>query len=575
MKPILPRYAGWLSGVIVLMALCCQTLHAAPQTSDSLMARCAGRDSLYLQFYGGINKSGNENLPLSEFSAYPWSGGMFVGIGREMNTIWGWRAALRFNHNKSRNVQQCESDDTWGWNSLSLFADATFDLTDAFSRPEKRGRKFNAKLFAGVGVAYTFGFPEDVPLSYTERYSTSSRLVPAARAGLGLSYRIRPQWRVGIELSHNIFTDRFNGVKAGAPIDMRTNLKVGIAYSLGKPPKYPRNNGEKHIVYDTRLHTVPTLPFKLPDAEGTKIRTIQGRAFLDFPVNETVIYPDYRRNPEELQRLSKTIENALFDKTFKVQRVALHGYASPESPYSNNTRLAKGRTQALKSYVCQKFGIDESIVEAHYTPEDWNNLRTFIETRGESRRVKGNIWYEREGIVETPVMPQYVIDSRKELLDVIDLDMDPDEKETVLKKVDGGRPYTWLLQHVYPGLRHTDYIIEYVVRHYPVKESRRLIYTHPEVLSIEEMYRVAQSYEEGSDGWLDALLIAAQQYPENETANLNAACGCVKARRMTDARNYLNKAGSTTETEYLKDVIDAMEGKKSWKMENGKVIVTE
>ena len=44
---------------------------------------------------------------------------------------------------------------------------------------------------------------------------------------------------------------------------------------------------------------------------------------------------------------------------------------------------------------------------------------------------------------------------------------------------------------------------------------------------------------------------------------------------MTEARNYLNKAGSTTETEYLKDVMDAMEGKKSWKMENGKVIVTE
>ena len=153
--------------------------------------------------------------------------------------------------------------------------------------------------------------------------------------------------------------------------------------------------------------------------------------------------------------------------------------------------------------------------------------------------------------------------------------MEPDEKEAVLKKVDGGRPYNWLLQHVYPGLRHTDYIIEYVVRRYPVKEARRLIYTHPEALSLEEMYLVAQSYDEGTDGWLDALLIAARQYPEDKTANLNAACGCVKARRMTDARNYLNKAGSTTETEYLKDVMDAMEGKKSWKMENGKVIVTE
>ena len=145
----------------------------------------------------------------------------------------------------------------------------------------------------------------------------------------------------------------------------------------------------------------------------------------------------------------------------------------------------------------------------------------------------------------------------------------------MLKKVDNGRPYNWLLQNVYPGLRHTDYIIEYVARPFNAKESRRLIYTHPEALSIEEMYKVAQTYEEGSDGWLDALLIAANLNPEDKTANLNAACGCVKTKRLTDARRYLKKAGTTPQANYLRDVIDAMEGKKAWKIENEKVIVTE
>lgn len=531
-----------------------------------------GRDSLYLQIYGGINKSANENLPMSEFSSYPWSGGLFIGVGEEFNALWGWRAALRYNYNKSRNVQECESPDTWGWSSLGVFGDATFDITDALRTSGHRGKALNMKAFAGVGFEYTFGFPMQTPLSYSVAYSTKSRVVPAARVGLDITYKLSNRLKLGMELSHTIFNDHFNGVKTGSPLDMRSDIKIGVTINLvGKKTEHISTVGG--VVYDTRLRTVPTLPLKLPDPEDTKIRAIQGRAFLDFPVNETVIYPRYRRNPEELQRLNKTIENALFDKSFKVQRVVLHGYASPESPYSNNTRLAKGRTQALKSYVCRKFGISESIVQTHYTPEDWNNLRTFIETNGENRRVKGNVWYEREGIVETPVMPQYVTDSRKELLDVIDLDMDPDEKEAALKKVDGGRPYNWLLQHVYPGLRHTDYIIEYVVRRYPVKEARRLIYTHPEALSSEEMYLVAQSYEEGSDGWLDALLIAARQYPEDKTANLNAACGCVETKRFTDARKYLKKAGSTPQAEYLKDVMDAMEGKKPWKMENGKVIV--
>ena len=529
------------------------------------------KDPLYMQLYGGINKSANENLPMSEFTAYPWSGGVFFGIGEELHPLWGWRAALRINHNKSRNVPACEASDTWGWNSVGLFADGTFDLTDAFTKSEGRGVLFNVKLFAGVGASYAYDYPEDVILSYAVPYSTGNRLIPAARAGVDVSYRIAANWRIGVELSHTVFTDKFNAVKTGAPIDMRTNLNVGVTYLFGKreAPVVPVSP----VVYDTRLRTVPWLPFLLPDAEQTKVRSIKGRAFLDFPVNETVIYPQYRRNPEELERMRATIDHALFDKSFQVLRVTLHGYASPESPYSNNTRLALGRTQSLKEYVCQHFQLCDSIVDTDYTPEDWDNLRAFIESRGNSRRVKGDIWYEHETVVETPAMPDYVLKHREELLAVIDSPMEPDEKEARLKYVGGGQPYRWLLQHVYPGLRHTDYVIEYVVKHYEVKDARRLIYTHPEALSVEEMYQLAKSYEEGTDGWLDALMAAAQQYPDDATANLNAASACVRTQRLTDAKRFLTKAGSSAEAIYLADVIRAMEGTVKWRMEDGKVII--
>lgn len=532
-----------------------------------------GKDSLYIQIYGGINKSANENLPMSEFSSYPLSGGFFIGVGKEVNALWGWRTALRYNHNKSRNVQQCENPDTWGWQSLGLFADATFDITDALRPKEHRGARLNVKAFAGVGLSFAFGYPKDIHLSYTVPYSTQNSIVPAARAGLDITYKINDRLKAGMELSHTIFGDRFNGVKTGSPLDMRSNIKIGIAIVIGreKSPITP----VAPIVYDNRLRTIPELPFRLPDAEQTKLRTIKGRAFLDFPVNETTINPKYRRNPEELKRMRKTVEDALFDKTFQIQRVVLHGYASPESPYANNTRLAYGRTLSLKSYLCRVFGIKDSVIDTDHTPEDWANLRAFIETCGGSRRIKGDIWYERETIEETPAMPQYVVDNRDELLRIIDLAIDPDEKETMLRHVGGGKPYNWLLQYVYPGLRHTDYLIEYVVRRYPVKEARRLIYTHPEALSTEEMYRVAQSYGEGTDGWLDALLIAARQYPNDVTANLNAACGCVKMRRLTDAKDYLEKAGNLPETTYLADVIRAMEGKAKWRMEGNKVVIIE
>lgn len=531
-------------------------------------------DPLYLQLYLGMNKSANENLPFTEFTQYPISYGMFLGVGKELSPLWGWRGALRFNHNKSRNVQKCESPDTWGWNSFGFFGDATFDITDALNRkPLKEGanRKFNLKAFAGVGVSWTYGF-DDVPLSYTVEYSRNSCLVPAFRAGLTATWRVSDKWRVGAELSQTAFADNFNGVKTDIPFDTRSNLKIGVTYLLDKRPR--KDVPAEPVVMDNRLRMIPALPFIMPEREETKRRMIAGRAFLDFPVNETIIYPKYRRNPQELRRICNTISHALFDKSIQVTSISLHGYASPESPYSNNTRLATGRTAALMQFLRTKYNISESLFHNEFTPEDWGNLRGFIATEGR-RRVKGDIWYENASILETPEAPACVRNNRDELLRVIDLDMDPDEKELLLKRVAGGEPYKWLLKNVYPGLRHTDYIVEYVVRSYPVKESKRIIYTHPEALSVEEMYRVAQSYDEGSDGWFDALTIAANQYPEDKTANLNAACACVKLKRLTDAKRYLKGTGDTRQARYLADIIKAMEGKCKWRMDNGILTVID
>ncbi len=558
-----------MKNLITILALCGGTLSIQAsgfEKTDSLW----NVDPVYVQLFGGVNKSANENLPFSEFSSYPLSMGFFVGIGKEFSPLWGWRIALRYNHNKSRNVEKCESQDTWGWNNLGLFGDLTFDITDALtSKVRHLARPFNLKAFVGVGAAYTFGFDE-VPLSYTEAYSRKSQLLPAARIGLTATYRVAEHWRVGAELSQTVFTDAFNGVKAGIPFDTRTNLKLGVSYVFGKNKKVL--TPEKPIVMSNRLRTTPALPFRMPDTESTKKRSVAGCAFLDFPVNETVIYPQYRRNPQELRRICSTIDSALFDKSIQVTHITLHGYASPESPYANNTRLAKGRTASLMEYLRKRYHLSVSLFHTEFTPEDWENLRNFI-ADGNRRRVKGDIWYENANILETPEIPAEVSKYRDEMLKIIDQDIDPDVKEQQLKLVGSGEPYKWLLQHVYPGLRHTDYVVEYVVRSYPVSKSRKLIYTHPEALSLKEMYMVAQSYEKGTDDWLDALMIAAKQYPSNPTANLNAACACVEMKRISDAKRFLANAGNSKQALYLADVIKAMEGKCQWKMENGKVVV--
>jgi hypothetical protein len=554
------------------------------QAQSETDSTTTNKDPLYLQLYLGVNKSANENLPWTEFSQYPWSTGIFFGLGREITPLWGWRAALRINRNKSRNVPICESKDVWGWNSTGLYADATFDVTDVFrkSRIKKdsafvkttgdelrqRTSRFNLKAFAGLGLNYTWSF-DDVPLSYTHPYSRSSKLLPGIRAGLTATWQLSDKWRIGGELSQTLAEDHFNGVAHDAPLDTRTNLKVGLTYLFAKKKKAP-----KPIVRLIKLKECPPLPFIMPDPEDVKLRQIQGHAFLDFPVNETVIYPDYRRNPEELARIHKSVDSALFDKSVVITRITLHGYASPESPYSNNTRLAKGRTESLKNYLIRNYHFDSNVFNNLYTPEDWDNLLGFL-TNTKTRKVKGDFWYDNKDFVETPEVPDYVLEHRDEILRIIGRSMDPDAKEELMKKVGNGEPYRWLLEHVYPGLRHTDYIIEYKIRAFSVEKGRKLIYSHPEGLSMEEMYKVATSYEEGSENWLDALLIAVERYPDDRTANLNAACGCVMTSRLNDAKKYLKKAGSSPEARYVNNVIKAMEGTVNWRIENKRVVIYE
>ena len=547
------------------------TVHAiTPAEVDSLLR--IGKDPYYLQLYGGINKSANENLPWTEMTRYPMSWGAFVGLGKELSPLWGWRMALGLDHNKSRNVQVCESDETWGWDDVELFADATFDVTDLLRKNSPdfgvKIPRFNLKAFVGAGALWTFGFPEDVPLSYTDPYTRKSQLCYGVRGGLTATCLVSNNVRLGLELSHTMVNDWFNGVNDHrAPLDHRTNLSVGATWLLCKAVK---NKPRTELIYSNRLRVVPELPLIIPAREEHKVRYIEGISYLDFPVNETVIYPDYRRNPEELQIIRASVDSALFDESIQITSISLHGYASPESPYSNNTRLANGRTAALVNFLQKEYGFGRELFKTAATPEDWENLRAFVEAC--DKLDENRALFKAERGKRVSAVDPCVVENREELLRVIDLDMEEDAKEEVLKQVGGGAPYRWLKEHIYPGLRHTDYVIEYKVQQYEAKDGRRLIYTHPEALSVAEMYQVAITYPVESDGWYDALVIAARQYPNDAAANLNAACASIKARRLKDARVFLDRAGDSADADYVRDVLDAMEGKIEWIMDNGKLI---
>lgn len=113
---------------------------------------------------------------------------------------------------------------------------------------------------------------------------------------------------------------------------------------------------------------IPTLLYIRPQAEPTKTREVSGSAFVDFPVNKTDIRPSYRNNVAELAKITGSIDEVKADEDVTITSIAIKGYASPESPYQNNERLAKGRTEALKEYVENLYNFEDGFIVTSYEP---------------------------------------------------------------------------------------------------------------------------------------------------------------------------------------------------------------
>ncbi len=278
----------------------------------------------------------------------------------------------------------------------------------------------------------------------------------------------------------------------------------------------------------------PELLYVRPQAEMQKTRVLEGSAFVDFPVDQTIIYPEYRNNTAELSKIIETIDFVKNDRDVTITSIWLKGFASPESPYEHNTELSIGRTAALKTYIQQRYNLDSQIFSTDYEPENWEGLRKYVEASD--------------------------ISNRSAILSIIDMDREPDPKEWILKSK-YPKEYDFLLKNCYPALRRTDYRITYDVRSYSdIDEIRRVMLTNPQNLSLNEFYIVAQSVEPGSREFIEIFETAVRLFPNDETANLNAANTAIKRGDYGAALKYLDKAGSSVEAVYSRGVYAYMTG---------------
>lgn len=284
--------------------------------------------------------------------------------------------------------------------------------------------------------------------------------------------------------------------------------------------------------------TVPQYPAALEfvalTGDETIERSAEGSAFIDFVVNKTDIRPTYRNNTKELAKIIATINVVKNDPDATITRVTIKGFASPEGSYSNNVRLAMGRTQALKEYVREYYHFPHEIMSTDYEPEDW------------------------EGLIKR--LQKINIPHREEILQIAKSDMEPDPRNAEIQKR-YPKEYKFILDSIYPALRHSDYTVKYRIRTYvDIEELKRVYAGNPANLRPVDFERIASTMTPGSPEWDEVYLKAAELYPNDTDAALNGANILMKQGKLTEAARLLNNAGERPEAFYSRATLAALNG---------------
>ena len=316
----------------------------------------------------------------------------------------------------------------------------------------------------------------------------------------------------------------------------------------------------------------PEFLYVAPVAEAVKMREISARAYIDFPVNRTEIYPDYRRNPEELAKIRATIDSVRNDRDIKITSLHISGTASPEGGYQNNVRLASGRTESLKNYVQGLYHFAPGFITTSFEPVDWKGLAEFLRTvlysgsrsltPGQQTAVRlDSIRFDQFGNIPGNIeIWREKLPDAAAILGIVDSNIEPFERNNKIKFTYKDQ-YAWLLENVYPALRHSDYRIQFEIKTYTdVAEILEVMADRPQNLSLAELFVAANSQPVGSELYDRAFDLAVTMYPDDETANLNAGINAMRRGDLVSADKYLPKAGESPEAEYARALLILLQG---------------
>lgn len=305
----------------------------------------------FLQFQGGAAysigeaKFKNTISPAAQIAA----GYRFSKLFGLRLAVSGWQAKNEYSYPYLK----------YKWNYVQPNIDAMLDLSTLFAG-WKADRVFNAYAFVGAGLPIGFNNDDAVNGARNvnnigfEKLWDGTKVMWAARGGLGADFRVSNRVSIGLEVNANMLPDKFNSKKGkNDNLDWQISGLLGVKIALGKTRKHhdavyeyiqPTSQPKPEVKPEPKQEVKPEVKPKDTKQEVKKAEPLNVNVF--FTIGKSEIRESDR---PELDRLVTYLNE------HPETKVQLTGYADKDTGTKQiNARLSKERAEAVKAYLVKK-----------------------------------------------------------------------------------------------------------------------------------------------------------------------------------------------------------------------------
>lgn len=271
-----------------------------------------------------------------------------LGGGYQFSELFGLRLSVNAWQSKA-GMEVAGASYAWKWNYVAPSLDATLDLTNLFGgfNPE---RLVSVNVFAGLGanIAFNNSAAADAKEQLMSDYDmggyeplvylwNGTKAYMKASFGTMVDFNVTERLSIGLEMSSNVLSDKYNSKKAHNS-DWYFNTLVGVKYAFGNkytkrsvPAEQPTKVVERVI---EKVVEVPAQP-----AEEVKPIVQEIRRDVFFTINNSAI--------SEVEMV-KVNEIAEFMKANEGTKVTISGYADKSTGNTSfNESLSKRRAEIV------------------------------------------------------------------------------------------------------------------------------------------------------------------------------------------------------------------------------------